>query len=77
MDRMSNDKLVVRLFENYSAREHSIELTDEDGANSYNVNSKTVEALHKRGILNMRSIYSTVQPDTETFEFTLKPKFKK
>jgi len=70
LDRMIDEKLVIKMFDDFSNNECSVELSD--GDNSYYVNPRTVDSLHKKGYLVYKTKYTTVQPDTESGEFTVK-----
>ncbi len=68
----------ISVFVNYSegSTRHCC-ITDHDDSWIFDIPFTWVEALCNRNLLIEKSVYSTVQPDTENFEYHLKDEVKK
>jgi len=61
----------IRSFVEYAMGTDIAWLHHEESDNSMPIDNRILVTLSKRGIIEGKTIMSTVQPDTETFEYTL------
>ena len=62
----------ITIFKDYDTHQEEQNIVDEDKSNFYEISGKMIGSLVKRGLLDWKSVYSTVQPNTETLQFNLK-----
>lgn len=66
----------IRVMQNLSEMYQLQHITDDDGGDYYEITEPMIRSLTNRGLLEIKKVYSTVQPDTEHYEMRLKDKYK-
>jgi hypothetical protein len=63
----------IRVFADLGRCEKSVNLCDRDGNETAILSETWLNSLVHRGIIEGKMTYSTVQPDTETWQFRIHP----
>lgn len=65
----------ISMHRNFSAFEEFVDLSDEDGNTSEEISPSILISFCKREIVEYKTVYTTIQPDTETGHYVLKREY--